>query len=158
MITPRIETCPEKQLIGMYIFTSLANNRTGELWQQFMPRRKEISNLLTENLISLTVYNFSYFKEFNPTNEFEKWAAVEVADVNNVPAGMQTLILPGGLYAVFEYKGSNSDNTIFQYIYGTWLPHSGYVLDDRPHFEVLGSKYKNNDPGSEEEIWIPIKK
>jgi AraC family transcriptional regulator len=29
-------------------------------------------------------------------------------------------------------------------------------LDDRPHFEVLGEKYKNNDPTSEKEIWIPI--
>lgn len=27
----------------------------------------------------------------------------------------------------------------------------------QPHFEVLGEKYKDNDPTSEEEIWIPIK-
>jgi AraC family transcriptional regulator len=32
-----------------------------------------------------------------------------------------------------------------------------YFLDDRPHFEILGDKYKNGDPDSEEEIWIPIK-
>jgi predicted transcriptional regulator YdeE len=31
-------------------------------------------------------------------------------------------------------------------------------IDNRPHFEVLGDKYKNNDPSSEEEIWIPIRK
>jgi AraC family transcriptional regulator len=37
------------------------------------------------------------------------------------------------------------------------LPNSNYHLDDRPHFEILGEKYKNADPGSEEEIWIPIK-
>jgi AraC family transcriptional regulator len=37
------------------------------------------------------------------------------------------------------------------------LPNSAYALDDRAHFEVLGEKYKNNDPSSEEEIWIPIK-
>jgi AraC family transcriptional regulator len=30
-------------------------------------------------------------------------------------------------------------------------------LDQRPHVEVMGEKYKNNDPDSEEEIWIPIK-
>lgn len=39
------------------------------------------------------------------------------------------------------------------YIFATWLPSSAYVLDNRPHFEVLGAKYKSNDPGSEEEIW-----
>jgi AraC family transcriptional regulator len=38
-----------------------------------------------------------------------------------------------------------------------WLPNSAYALDDRPHFEALGEQYKNNDPNSEEEIWIPIK-
>lgn len=26
------------------------------------------------------------------------------------------------------------------------------------HFEILGEKYKNNDPLSEEDIWIPIKR
>jgi AraC family transcriptional regulator len=70
---------------------------------------------------------------------------------------MEPFRLEGGLYAVFDFKGSGNDKSIFQYIFGTWLPGSDYNLDNRPHFEVLGEKYKNNDPGSEEEIWIPIK-
>ena len=70
---------------------------------------------------------------------------------------MEAFILTGGLYAVFDYKGLNTDHSIYQYIFGTWLPNSDYVLDNRPHFEILGDKYKNNDPTSEEEIWIPIK-
>jgi AraC family transcriptional regulator len=48
------------------------------------------------------------------------------------------------------------DTAIFQYIYSTWLPASGYALDNRPHFELLGEKYKQGSPHSEEEIWIPI--
>jgi AraC family transcriptional regulator len=39
-----------------------------------------------------------------------------------------------------------------------WLPASGYELDDRPHFEILGERYKNNDPDSEEELWFPVRK
>jgi len=70
---------------------------------------------------------------------------------------METFVLPGGLYAVFDYKGLSTDNSIFQYIFENWLPNSDYILDNRAHFEVLGDKYKNNDPTSEEEIWIPIK-
>src|SRR5690606_22833685 len=97
------------------------------------------------------------FLDFNPTNEFDRWATVEVADFDNVPIDMETFILPSGLYAVFEYQGLSTDNSIFQYILGKWLPESEYDLDDRPHFEVLGEKYKNNDPSSEEEIWIPIR-
>jgi len=136
---------------------SFTNYKAGELWKSFMPGRKDITNNLTDDLISLAVYNPTCFADFKPTNEFERWAAVEVADFDNVPNDMETFVLPGGLYAAFDYKGLNTDNSIFQYILGTWLPNSDYALDNRPHFEVLGSKYKNNDPASEEEIWIPIK-
>ena len=136
---------------------SLADNRTGELWKSFMPLQTEITNRVRDDLISMQVYKSSYFTNFNPANEFEKWAAVEVADFDNVPGGMETFTLPGGLYAVFHYNGLSTDSSIFQYIFGTWLPKSNYLLDDRPHFEVLGNKYKNADPNSEEEIWIPVK-
>lgn len=123
---------------------------------EFMPNRSEIKNKLNSSLISLQQYEIDF--DFNPNTEFEKWASVEVANFNNIPSGMETFVLPSGLYAVFDYKGLNTDHSIFQYIFGTWLPSSAFVLDNRPHFEVLGDKYKNNDPSSEEEIWIPIRK
>jgi len=154
---PRIETSGEKKLIGKRLTMSFADYKIGELWGGFAPRRKEITNNLTNDLISLVVYSPAHFADFKPTNEFERWACVEVSEFDSVPAGMETFVLPAGLYAVFDYKGLNTDNSIFRYILGTWLPNSSYVLDDRPHFEVLGSKYKNNDPASEEEIWIPVK-
>jgi len=155
-MTPSIETSSEKKLVGMRLSMSLASKRTGELWRSFMPRRSEITNNLTSDLISLVVYKPTHFTDFKLTNEFERWATVEVANFENVPVGLETFVLPEGQYAVFQYKGLSSDNSIFQYIFGTWLPGSDYVLDDRPHFEVLGDKYKNNDPASEEEIWVPI--
>ena len=64
--------------------------------------------------------------------------------------------MEGGLYAVFYCEGNSPE--VFQYIFQTWVPHSGFTLDQRPHFEVFGEKYKNNVPNSEEEIWIPIQK
>lgn len=154
---PRIELAPERKVVGLHLTMSLANNKTGLLWKEFMSRRKEIINKVTNDLISLQVYPPTHFKSFQLTNEFEKWAAVEVRDFDNVPEGMKTFVITKGLYAVFHYQGSSNDPRIFQYIYGTWIPNSPYRLDDRPHFEVLGEKYKNNDPASEEEIWIPIK-
>lgn len=156
-MTPRIENLTEKKLIGKRLSMSLANNRTGELWQSFMPKRKEISNNISNDLISMQVYKPTHFIDFKPTNEFEKWATIEVSNFETVPTNMETFTLAGGLYAVFDYKGSSNDPSVFQYIFGTWLPGSEYFLDNRPHFEVLGDKYKNNDPTSEEEIWIPIK-
>lgn len=82
----------------------------------------------------------------------------EVSNLSIIPEGMEPFVLKGGLYAVFNYKGNQQQAAAaFQYIFGTWLPASHYTVDNRPHFEILGDKYKNGDPDSEEEIWIPIK-
>lgn len=67
-------------------------------------------------------------------------------------------MLTGGLYAVFIHKGGpNTFPKTFQYIFRTWLPASDYTVDNRAHFEILGEKYKNEDPNSEEEVYIKRK-
>jgi AraC family transcriptional regulator len=155
---PTIQTVEKKKLIGKHIIMSLVNNKTFELWKSFMPVRNQIKNTIGSDLYSMQVYKDDYFKNFNPAAEFEKWAALEVTDFDTIPDGMETYILPGGKYAVFHYIGNPENGAqVFGYIFKEWLPNSGYELDNRPHFELLGSKYKNGDPGSEEEIWIPIK-
>jgi AraC family transcriptional regulator len=156
---PIIETLAEKKLIGKRIRMRLSDNRTGELWRDFMPRRKEIKNSVNADLLSIEIYDRSLdFRYFDPDTEFEKWAAVEVTDFDTIPENMETHVLTGGLYAVFIYKGDANDfQSTFEYIFRTWLPHSDYVLDDRSHFEIMGEKYKLNDPNSEEEVWIPIR-
>ena len=156
-MTPRIEKLSKKKLLGISLTMSVLNNKTGQLWGEFGPRIQEIKNRTSQDKISMQVYPSSYFEGFNPKLEFDKWATVEVEDFNQIPKGIKGFELEGGLYAVFDYKGLSSDNSMFQYIYTEWLPKSNYILDDRPHFEVLGPNYKNNDPESEEEIWIPIK-
>lgn len=100
----------------MKLVMSFANNKTGQLWQRFMPTRKEIKNNINADLISMQLYGPAF--DFGPNTEFEKWAAVEVSDLTNVPDQMETFLLPQGLYAVFNYKGSSMDKRIFQYIFG----------------------------------------
>ena len=155
---PRIEILEDKKLIGFRLKMSLTDNKTAKLWSSFVPKIKSIKNRLTADKISMQVYDSSYHKNFNPNNQFEKWATVEVVNFNDIPNEMEIFSLSGGEYAVFDYIGLSNDSSIFQYIFMTWLPNSEYQLDNRPHFEVLGEKYKNNCPTSEEEIWIPIKK
>lgn len=155
MLEPRIIELKEKKLVGKHMKMSLAQNRTKELWQRFMTNVKDLGATLSNDKISLQVYPKNYFDGFDPTLDFEKWATVEVADFNNVPAGWDTLVLPRGMYAVFDHQGT--DTGIFEYIYATWLPNSKYRLDDRPHFELLGDEYKNDHPDSKEEIWIPVR-
>ena len=156
-IEPDIRTIEPRKLVGKKLTMSLTENKTSELWRSFMPRRKEVSNVPGSDLYSMQVYDNNYFENFDPGKNFEKWAAIEVTEFKNIPDDMECFVLPGGLYAVFFYKGSGTDTKIFQYIFSIWLPDSGYILDNRPHFEILGENYKNGDPNSEEEIWIPIK-
>jgi AraC family transcriptional regulator len=99
-----------------------------------------------------------FFEKFSPEREFYKWAAIEVTDFKSVPEYMETIIIPGGLYAVFLYKGpASAVGNLYQFILGIWMAKSDFLLDDRPHLAVMGAKYKGEDPSSEEEIWIPIK-
>ena len=123
-----------------------------------MKRKDEIKNTIGSDLYSIQIYKNDYFDGFNPQKELIKKAGIEVNSFENIPDGMEAYVLNGGKYAVFQYKGNpNNGGEAFQYIFQEWLPNSGFSLDNRPHFEVLGEKYKNNSDESEEEIWIPIK-
>ena len=156
ILQPRIVTVKEKKLVGKSRKMSLLNNQTFELWRSFMPERRNIKNQLSSHLISMRVYE-GVLQPDDLAQNFYKWAAVEVSQFDAVPSNMEMFVLNGGLYAVFEYQGLHTDNRIFIYIFKDWLPNSSYDLDERPHFEVLGENYKNNDPNSQEEIWIPIR-
>ncbi len=155
--TPHIVELQPVRLVGVRGSMSLANYTVAELWRNFMPRRHEVEGRRRPEYYSVAVYDPGHFDNFNQHHRFERWAAVEVSDEARVPDGMEDFLLPGGLYAVFEYKGISTDRSVFQYIFGVWLPASGYTIDDRPHFERLGEKYAPNDPNSEEQLFVPIK-
>ena len=156
-LQPKIVSTHQRYLVGISRKMSFSEFNPTIVWQQFMPFLHLIGNRKSKELISLTQYDPDHFKKFDPNRIFMKWAAAEVTDFDDVPKGMETLVLSSGLYAVFHYKGSAADNSVFQYIFNEWLPASSYQLDDRPHFEILGEKYDNHSPNSEEEIWIPVK-
>ncbi len=145
-------------MVGNNVITSFAADKTYALWNAFMPRRNEITDIANIDLYSIGVYGAGFFENFNPTREFEKWAAIQVADNAAVPDDMKTLIVPAGLYAVFIHKGPASTGPItFNYIFSNWLPNSKYVLDNRPHMDIMGESYRSNDPDAEEEIWVPVR-
>jgi len=156
----RIEVCPPKICVGQRIQLSVnAAAKNIALWQAFAPRKKEIAQVIDPGFHSIEIYPATYFDRFDPTAEFEKWAAVEVQAITVLPSGLEAVQLPGGLYAVFLYRGDARQAFPFlQKIFTEWLPQSGYCLDTRPHFEVMGPKYKNNAEDSEEEFWIPLRR
>lgn len=158
VLEPTINFMPEKKFVGKNTTMSFSKNTTSDLWKRFMPVQPDIKHTEGIELYSIERYDQTFFNSFQPDANFEKWAAVEVNYFEDVPENLATLVTPGGMYAVFTYHGSSRNGAKFyDMIFNHWLPNSVYELDNRPHFAVMGEKYKTNDPNSEEEIWIPVK-
>jgi len=162
-MTPRIENISDKKMVGMRINLTMAENRekTVQLWRSFGPRKKEIANRLSTDMFSIQIFsNNQVCDDINENTSFEKWAAVEVLDFDQIPSMMETYILAGGLYVVFIHKGTpETFYSTSKYIYNIWLPQSCYEIDNkRAHFDIMGKNYNPNDINSMEEIWIPIKR
>ncbi|MFM7671956.1 MAG: GyrI-like domain-containing protein [Bacteroidota bacterium] len=143
------------RLAGFYKEMSLIDNHTVTLWQSFIPHLRSLKHRVGQHLISLQEYPPDYFESFQPGRSFKKWALAEVSSIEE--SGEFEYITVHGMYAVFSYQGTPVDFSVaFQQILFEWLPNSGFQLDQRPHFEWLGKKYKRNEPTSEEEVWVPI--
>jgi len=155
MITVKIIEGKERKLIGMHMEMSLIDNKTRNLFQKFMPRKKEITQAVSSEVFALQYYDLL---NFTPQTIFEKWACVEVTDFNNIPDEMESFTLEAGTYAVFTHIGTVTDFVkSFRYLLTEYLPTTSYYVDSRPHFEILGSAYLGpSNPKSEEEVWIPI--
>ncbi|MDR6238564.1 AraC family transcriptional regulator [Aureibacter tunicatorum] len=157
---PKIIEIEKRNFIGMNVLTSLANNKIPQLWRDFMPRKKEIENNINTGCYEIHPFDTGFKMEnFTEDMKFEKWAAVEVNEIKNIPKELNSLTIEGGKYAVFEHKGTMSNIQMsFDYAYGTWLSNSEYEIDRRASFERYGEQYFGPEhPESITELWIPIK-
>lgn len=152
-MTPKIITCSEKTIIG--VSSTMHHQQYGNiiaLWKRFMPRKNEIQNSVNDELIAMQIYS-----DFNAIeNSFDIWACAEVSSLDRIPAEMTGFKVPNGDYAVFLHKGMDASKT-YQQIMTQWLPDSGYEIDNRPHFQVMGDRYINGSPDSEEDFYVPIR-
>jgi AraC family transcriptional regulator len=155
----RVETIPSKKLLGFMAEISMLTNTTPLLWKNLMPRQKEIINRVGSNFYSMQIYHSKLeLSTFTPQTRFQNWAMLEVSTFENLQTDMKTHTLVGGMYAVFDYKGTPANMESFaRKVFGEIIPQSKYEVDEREHFQLLGEKYKRDSEDSEEEFWIPIK-
>ncbi|MBD3892070.1 GyrI-like domain-containing protein [Olleya marilimosa] len=158
-MTPKIINTKPIVIVGLKANLSFTTNGQGtaKLAKQFMPNRNHIVNRVGSEKFSIQIYDQFDYSKMSPNTLFEKWIGVEVSNAKALPSDMEVLTIPTGQYAVFNYKGKpDGFFKAWQYIHTTWLPKSGYNLDDRPHFEKLPEDYHPSNPEVEEEIWVPI--
>lgn len=150
---PKIVTLTEKKVVGMQSKMLMHQyENIIKLWKSFMPKKHELKNTINQELIAIQDYpDFG-----NLETSYNIWACVEVSNLSDVPNDMEGFTIPKGEYIKVLHKGMDAGKT-YQRIMTEWLPNSGYAIDDRPHFQVMGDKYKNGSPDSEEDFYIPIK-
>ncbi|MDF2158590.1 GyrI-like domain-containing protein [Algoriphagus sp. CAU 1675] len=152
----RIKQIKEKKLIGLKLTMNHFEDRSGELWAQFLSKRRLISPFSTQDMICVQNYEKNYFKNLDQGKNFEKWVTLEVQDHKNIPEGMHAFLLEEGLYAVIEPSFFNCTWEALQHLLQYWLPSTDFRLDDRPHLEVFSDRSKIFSKTWE--IWIPVKK
>jgi AraC family transcriptional regulator len=152
----KVVTKEEFKVIGMRYFGENKNQEIKQLWDKFLPRIDSIKSRINPS----ASYGICYPVE-EDTNDtaFEYIAAVEVADLLDIPEGMVGKTILAQNYAVFTYKGAVETITeTYQAIYAVWQPNSGYELKKAPDFEYYDERFHPENPdASELDIYIPIK-
>jgi AraC family transcriptional regulator len=98
--------------------------------------------------------------EYAETKCFYVMVGVKISDLQDLPLELSVKVLPAGTYAVFTLRGPEITSNWPDAIYKGWLPESGY--EEAHKFTVErydGDRFKGvDDPGSELEIWVPVRK
>ena len=126
------------------------NNEIGKVWDQVNTRFGEIKH----------VCGPAYGLCFGMPNDKEPWyiAGFEVAQVEDLPAGMMSMTVPAQKYAVFPCTLGTIGAT-YRYITEEWQPRTGHEHAEAPDFEYYDEEPDPNTPPQEMKLAIywPIK-
>lgn len=156
IMNPRIVVKDEFSVVGLTCSTTLSESKVPLLWEEFHTRVREIKNRVAPNvMMGISEFSMNHINE-----EFTYMACVPVKDITTIPKKMVSKIIPKREYVVVTHKGKLEDlGQAFDYIYGSWLPKSGYDLEEADDFEIYDERFKGaNDEESEVDIYIPIRR
>ncbi len=156
---PRIVTKPAFTVVGLPFTGFISappyeggneNNEIGVVWDQVNARFGEIEH----------VCGPAYGLCFGMPNATEPWyiAGFEVAQVENLPAGMMRMTVPAQKYAAFPCTLGTIGAT-YRYITEEWQPRTGHEHADAPDFELYDEEPDPAAPPQDMKLWIywPIK-
>ncbi|TGL90667.1 AraC family transcriptional regulator [Leptospira congkakensis] len=117
----------------------------GEGLMNFIPNR--IGNSL------MGIYtNWDYAENFDVI------IGAQVKDDSKVPDGFVIHRMKPTKYMVFTVPGNTNEDILngWKYIYGTWMPNTGYEREFSDDFDVFDDRFQS-ETNPESEIYIPIK-
>lgn len=158
MDKPCIKEMPTKYVQGFEYSTSIIDeqhfNDTAGFYDDF--GKNEYFFKIKGSLTPAFAHGVSL--NFKDDGKFSFVVGEEVANKDeNLEQGFVNVEIPEGRYAQFKINGSVelSQNT-WRYVYGVWLPQSGYRRRDTPDYEIVdvcGSVYPSK---MRIKIYIPI--
>lgn len=92
------------------------------------------------------------------TDDLRSAACSPCSDDAEIPEGTQELVRPAGSYAKLEYKGPYADmKDAYRWLFGVWLPNSGYEISENPAFEsYLNSPIDTKPEDLRTDIFLPL--
>jgi len=153
-MAPEIITQPATKLVGIAARYDNANLNLPTLWSAFRPYRDQIKHRIGDQFFGI----YESYEEHEDEVSFVYICSAPVSSFEDVPEGMITRELPEQLYARFTHRGpiAHLEQTL-KYIWGSWLPKSGYEYVEKPDFELYGAGFNPADPDSELYLHIPVR-
>lgn len=149
----------EFKVVGMQYIGNNQNAEIAKMWGEFFPRIGEIKNNAGKHIFyGLCECLCEGECKCGAGSDFSYIAGIEVTSLDDIPEGMAGRTIPASKYAVFTHKGAlETLKDTFGYIYGTWLPTSGYTPAQSIGFELYDERFDNFSEKSELDIYVPIK-
>lgn len=155
-ISSRFVIDKEFKVVGIKKWVKPEDGSISKEWKEFNRRRHEIEHVVNDNVV---LGMCEYMPDVTEESTFLYITCIEVEDFCKVPDGMITKIISPIKYVVFTHKGRLEElRNTYAYIYGTWLPHTGYELVELETIELYDNR--SLDPNSKDfefDIYIPIK-
>lgn len=140
------------KVVGMKVVTEPNAEVAAGLWEEFIKRMDELEAVAVPNC------SLGMCKKVD-NERMDYFVAKVVKNDSIIPDGMEFREIKAQNVAVFTHCGDleNLAET-YQYIYDDWLPNSAFELADGYEIEWYDNRFKYNDPNSQMDIHIPIRK
>ncbi|MBN2443161.1 MAG: AraC family transcriptional regulator [Spirochaetales bacterium] len=126
------------------------------LWKRLM--KWALPRGVTDNPDSIYIAVYHDNPEITAEEKLRVSVCVSINEDIEPSGEIGTLQLPGGKYAVCRFLlGPKDYSAAWGWMYGTWLPLSGYQPDDRLAFEWFPPRENKKGAGMEVDICIPVR-
>lgn len=123
-------------------------------WMKLFAQERNVPGGIFNSYYGLTLSESGQFTE----NELTHLATIETTDPSAVPEGMTVHHLPEQRVAIFDVDGIDAEavNRSIDFIYGYWLPNSGYCRGEGSDYEWM-EQVEKFEPSTGSKYVIPLR-